>query len=1120
MKKGLYVILVMAMLVCVLPLRTHAGLLHKGNGSMTELLKSRRPLSRGIYGAPSGEVRLNKLMESKESGLKSSAQTFAPSKVSNHYGDIFGYMSYCDTPGFVPGVYAIKSGSIERVWDDPVYAEKGYRMSTGWYAGGKVCGFATEHALGQLIGIYYVEINFASGALEKCDPIDSSKGYFSIAAYSSTDGYIYGYGINGSGDVVWMKAPADSPSEIETVCKASVDVDICYSLCYQPLGDNFYGMTVAQQYVTIDKDGSVLTIREIPDGDTLSAYRSGIVYSPFDQCYYWNAITRGGESLFYEIALGGYMEVMDVFGNGEEFDFLFTTDVPLEPGQPDKPLLKEIVFEGNSLDGKGYYQMPLWAGGGEAITGEMDWTALCDGYVCERGKASAGQDVTVNYSCPVVGMHQLEFYVTLGEKESPHVVTSVYTGNDIPKAPANVVLTPEGVTWDAVTEGVHGGYLDTSVMYYVVYVDGFLKGYATNGSTHVDTEIGDGPYSAHVATVVASCNSLKSEPGVSDPLVCGSPLRLPLEFEPTPAQFELLTVTDSNTDGASWTYNDDEKCLEATYSMFLPMDDWVFLPPVNLPSTDRYYTFSLEANARSTRYSEEYIEVVAFRGSPLSSDEPIEVIGRFSPVLQKQKYIGVFSIPEEGTYYVGIHCVSAPDMYGVQVRDISLVDNNVTAASPAAVTAISAVGAAQGVLTADVTFTLPTLTIGGDPLPADVELDVTIECAETVHFTSLPGETVTRTVSTSQGVNTIRVYTTLDGNNSIPANVEVFTGVAKPMTVENFRMETTEDMLEVKISWDPPAESLGGGYFDPSKVEYEIMVPVQQLFGVTWETIYKCGTECQYRLQVPQGTPMEIMELGVLAVNAAGDCGTLVSSRALIGTPYDLPIEEDFENPDKPMKFEPWLTYNTDSEVYFGVLSTEDLSLSGTSGRQALCGYCTQDTGTGILGLPRFSTEGIDGARIELSLLCSELSPEVSFLAQKYGDTTPEVIHKCDTSGSGFRNIFFDLPDGFMDQKWVQIYLQCEFHSMSEVFVADFINILSGKSGVTSVADTWSEASVTVEGHTIIVTDSLDGPVTVYSLDGRVVASSHISNGETRIFVTSGFYIVSAPSRAVKIIVR
>ncbi len=1121
MKKYLHSVIVMvAVVMCNLIPQAIVAQPLNSNSSLTELIKGRQLLSRGIHKAPSGDVSVKKLPDIKDKPRQSGTRSGAPAKVSQHYGDIFGYMSYCDTPGFVPGVYAVKSEGVVRMWDDPVYSEKGYRMTTGWYAGGKVCGFAAEHAFGQLIGIYYVEIDFASGALEKCEPIDTSKGYFSIAAYSSADGYIYGYGINASGEVVWMKAPADNPSAVETVCKASVDVDICYSLCYQPLGDNFYGMTVAQQFVVIEKDGSVFTIREIPDGDSLSTYRSGLVYSPFDQCYYWNAISRSGESLFYEIALGGYMEVVDTFAGGEEFDFFFTTDVPLLPGQPDKPLLKEIIFEGNSLDGKGVYQMPLWAGGGEAISGEMGWTAMCDGYTCDTGTASAGEDVEVEYSCPVDGLHQLEFYVTLGDMESPHVVTSVYTGNDTPKAPANVVLTTGSVTWDAVTEGVHNGYLDTSVMYYVVYVDGYLKGYATNGTTHVDIEIGDGEYSAHVATVVAHCNSLKSEPGVSNQLVCGNPLDLPLKIVPTQAQFELLTVTDANVDGATWTYNEEEECLEASYSMFLPMDDWVFLPPVSLSSTERYYTFTMNANARSTRFSEEYIEVMAFRGAPSPAGDKVEVIGRFSPVLQKQKYTGVFKVPEAGTYYVGIHCVSAADMYGVQVRDISLVDNNVTVGSPAAVTGISATGAAEGVLTAEVTFTLPALTLGGEPLPDGTELGVTVEGAETAHFTAAAGTEVTYTVPTVQGVNTIYVYTTLNGCNSIPVEVEVFTGVDKPMTVENFRMETTEDMLGVVISWDPPAASVGGGYFDPSKVEYEIMVPVQQFFGVTWETIYNCGTECSFHLQLPEGAPMDIMEFGVLAVNAAGDCGSLVSSRALVGTPYNLPVEEDFENPDEPMKFEPWLTYDTGSDVYFGVIPTSELGLSGTAGAQVLYGYCADESGTGILGLPRFSTAGTDGAHVEIGLLCGEWVPEVTFLAQKHGDMAPVVIHTCDASGSGFRNITFNLPDEFIGQKWVQLYMQCNFRSASEVFVADYVNILDGKAAVATVDADYSDVAVTVEGNEIVVTGNICGMVEVYTPDGRKVASKAHTGSVSRVRAESGVYIVTAPSLTVKVVVK
>ena len=69
-------------------------------------------------------------------------------------------------------------------------------------------------------------------------------------------------------------------------------------------------------------------------------------------------------------------------------------------------------------------------------------------------------------------------------------------------------------------------------------------------------------------------------------------------------------------------------------------------------------------------------------------------------------------------------------------------------------------------------------------------------------------------------------------------------------------------------------------------------------------------------------------------------------------------------------------------------------------------------------------------------------------------------------------------------------------------------------TGVESV-NLLSKANVRVEGSTIVVNGN--GLVQVYSLDGALVAKAD-ANGQARITVPSGAYIVKANGESVKVV--
>lgn len=93
------------------------------------------------------------------------------------------------------------------------------------------------------------------------------------------------------------------------------------------------------------------------------------------------------------------------------------------------------------------------------------------------GEAIEWQDETVT-----TGEHPYSVVVTANEYRSEEAKTTVYVGVDTPKAPANFkgydnLDGTVTLTWDPITEkdGAHGGYVDTSELYYNVF--NFYMGY-------------------------------------------------------------------------------------------------------------------------------------------------------------------------------------------------------------------------------------------------------------------------------------------------------------------------------------------------------------------------------------------------------------------------------------------------------------------------------------------------------------------------------------------------------------------------------------------------------------------------------------------------------------------
>ncbi len=183
--------------------------------------------------------------------------------------------------------------------------------------------------------------------------------------------------------------------------------------------------------------------------------------------------------------------------------------------------------------------------------------------------------------------------------------------------------------------------------------------------------------------------------------------------------WEWFTVVDANEDGSTWHWYSDGQA-SYKYNDANNADDWLFTPAFRLEA-GKTYVFSLDANVSSSAYAETF--EVKMGGAPTAEAMTADVVAGTSidsemPVAFANKTI---TVAETGTYYFGIHVTSPADQSSLRIDNVTVDERILTA--PVAVTDL-AVTPASDKAAATITFTAPTMTIGGADLTAITKAEI------------------------------------------------------------------------------------------------------------------------------------------------------------------------------------------------------------------------------------------------------------------------------------------------------------------------------------------------------------------------------------------------------------
>lgn len=668
-----------------------------------------------------------------------------------------------------------------------------------------------------------------------------------------------------------------------------------HALCFDSAGQGY----------AIDYDGNLLKVDK-GNGNTelvgntgiKPAFAGGAQIDPASGRMFWAVCVDDGTSHIYDVNLQTAAVTHQLeFEHHDQITQLLIPD-NRKGNVPAIATDLKADFTAPSLEGDISFHIPAMHADGSEASGTVRYSIRCDIanmlYTTIEGEAAYGSDVVQNVKLLTSGWHS--FSVTLYEsegQESDRNVARLYIGYDIPKAPEPVVTYADGkatISWEPVISTLNNAYIDPeNIVYNVVRKnDNTVVAEKTKELSITDNYTpGDDDFFLQYS-VQASQEYMSSDWGNSNKIFFNVGQVPYFEGFDTEQAFERFTILNGLDEGHVWNYFNGTASIDWADSPY-PHDDWLISPPVELKK-EHLYSFYIKYRGAGDNvdWGNEKLQVM-IGTSPTREGMTIELKNddefRNS---QWQEYRTDFIVPEDGAYFVGIHCCSRTDQSGVYVDEFS-VNGGKAVYAPDAVTDLSVVPGDLGALTVTGTFNAPATDINGDPLQSISEINVARGNTIVKTFRNpAPGETLTFTdTPTRNGDYTYTVIPASDYGQGRPAEVTVYVGVDFPGIVLNARAAEISEGV-VRLDWDAPSADVNGKDIDASRLTYSV-------YDVSTNKLIKSNiTETTFTHTAAREGEQLYMRYGITAVSQRGESAVASPMGLMAGTPLRAPFNESF----------------------------------------------------------------------------------------------------------------------------------------------------------------------------------------------------------------------------------
>lgn len=309
------------------------------------------------------------------------------------------------------------------------------------------------------------------------------------------------------------------------------------------------------------------------------------------------------------------------------------------------------------------------------------WRIVCDDEILDVPFTTATPGSVAKVKATVSsGMHLFKVSLINETGEGSPANLRSFIGIDTPAAPTNITVAANGnnatISWQPVTIGANGGWIDASAVKYNVVRKPDDKVIATAiAATTINDEVET--TNAYQYVITANAGVENSEAGASELVAIGNGMELPYNCSfANPEDFVLWTMVDANADGYTWTYasNYGNPAMLARSTYSYECDEWLITPPLKFEA-GKEYKISYDAGAMNAYYPPTYTLALG------TSAAPSELDAVFHTATVEDSYpahsiIYLPEITESGTYYIGLHAKWGKGYPALYFNNVKIEENH------------------------------------------------------------------------------------------------------------------------------------------------------------------------------------------------------------------------------------------------------------------------------------------------------------------------------------------------------------------------------------------------------------------------------------------------------------
>lgn len=475
---------------------------------------------------------------------------------------------------------------------------------------------------------------------------------------------------------------------------------------------------------------------------------------------------------------------------------------------------------------------------------------------------------------------------------------TTWVGNDTPLAVTDITVTAiddysASIDFTLPAEGKNGGYVDAAAVTYLIerkgsgtyssyttletayagalpYVDSSLAGLDTYTYRITPSFDGKSPAAATSTATVLGCATLPYTQAFS-----------------SSSSLNFFTIIDNNKDNKTWSY----------YSSYVryngisgaEADDYLITPKFNL-TAGKVYQLTYESRIGSAGNANEKNLAVTIGKAATAEAQTTQLFNeKVTSTTATARNVN-FAVEEDGGYYIGLHVYGAANAYALNVDNLSLKEIELL---PAAAANLSVAPAAEGKLSATVTWNNPSLTNIGTDITALSKVE--LYRGETLVYTQetpvVGGAEKYIDPVDAAGEYGYKVIGYIDGRAGEATEiVTAWIGSDQLAAPADVQASLNADGQPV-VTFTAPTEGLHGGYVDLSQTAFRI---VRNLGKADEKVVASATTETTFT--DTEELPLAQYIYTVFAINGDVESEGTSSNGIIAGGALDLPYTADFSN--------------------------------------------------------------------------------------------------------------------------------------------------------------------------------------------------------------------------------